>query len=558
MKRDFNKLANNHFDLVIVGAGAFGSCAAWEAASRGLSVAIVDRGDFCSATSANHLKMVHGGIRYLQHLDIPRVRESCRERSALLRIAPHLVRRVPVIFPTYGHGLEGKEILALGFLFYDLLTLDRNWGLKDSVLKIPHGKIFKQIRCLELFPQLSNIGINGAGVFYDGQFYNPPRLVLAFLRSAVNQGAKLGNYLEVKEFLKKENRIYGIKVHDNLTGNQFSIRAETVLNATGPWTNNLLESNLGINLNPKPRFSRDLGLVVKRKFSDYYALGVRIGSKDPDALLSRKGRHVFLVPWRNYTLVGVWHLPYDMHPDNIVVKKEELQSYLNEVNEAVPALELTFDEISMINTGLTLFGENDLEAKDLSFGKRSILIDHASEHQIEGLITLIGIRATTARGKAKKAVDLIFNKLNRKFVKSKTHELPIFGGEFEKFENLLQEAKSNLGRTLSLNVINSLLHNYGTEFKEVLKYTEEDPSLAEPVGNTSTIKAEVIHAVREEMAVKLGDVIFRRTDLGTGEYPEEKDIRVCATLMGRELGWDEVRTESEIMDLEKPAFLKIK
>ena len=556
MKRELSTLSNQDFDLIVIGAGAFGSCSAWDAASRGLSVALVERGDFCGATSANHLKMVHGGIRYLQHLDVYRVRESCRERTILSRIAPHLVHSIPIILPTRGHGTEGKGILGLGLFLYDLITFDRNRGINDSARQIPRGQILNRRKCLELFPKLGKTGINGAGIFYDGQFYNPPRLALAFLKSAESLGARIGNYIEVKGLLKSGNRVYGVSVEDKMSQNKFEIRGKIILNAAGPWASNLLKSGLGIRLNPEPKFSRDLGFVIKRKFSDIYALGVRINSKDPDAILSRKGRHVFLVPWRDYTLVGVWHLIFNKNPDHITVSREELQSYIDEVNAAIPELDLKFDDITMVNTGLTLFGDNDSNKKDLSFGKRSLLVDHAVEHQIEGVISLIGVRATTARAMAEKATNLAFEKLGKKFEKSRTHELPIYGGKFAKFETLLNEVNLKTNNFFSPEVIRSLLHNYGAKYKDILKYIKEDVNLGDKIGDSSTIKAEIIHAVREEMAVKLSDVVFRRTELGTGEYPPKCMIQVCAEIMGDELKWNKERKRQEIDDLEKSLFLK--
>ena len=557
MKRELFALSKQEFDLIIIGAGACGSCSAWEAASRGLSVALVERGDFCSATSANHLKIVHGGIRYLQHLDVYRVRESCRERNVLLRIAPHLVQPIPIILPTFGHGTEGKEILGLGLLIYDLITFDKNKGNHDSARQIPKGQIIGRKKCLELFPQLSATSINGGGIIYDGQFYNPPRLAIAFLKSAESLGAKIGNYVEVKELIKNGNRICGVRVEDKITSDILEIRGKIIINTAGPWANQLLKSNLGFSLHPEPKFSRDLGFVIKRRFSDNYGLGVRINLKDPDAFLSRKGRHIFLVPWRNYTLVGVWHLIFEKNPDDITVTREELQSYIDDINTAIPILDLKIDEISMVNTGLTLFGDNTSGKKDLRFGKRSILVDHTIEHQIEGLISLIGVRATTARAMAEKAINLAFKKLRKKSIKSRTHELPIYGGGFENFEKLLHEAKSKTNNLFGPMVMRSLLHNYGTKYEEVLKYIKEDSTFGDKIDDTSTIKAEVIHAVREEMAVKLADVVFRRTELGTGEYPPVNTIRVCAEIMGNELGWNKDKVKHEIEDSEKSLFIRV-
>ena len=197
MKRNIAALCGQRYDLVVVGGGIFGVCCAWDAVQRGLSVALVERGDFAQATSANHFKIAHGGLRYLQHADVHRIRESSHERSALLRIAPHLNYPLPVVIPTYGHGIKGKEILRAGFLLYDLLTSDRNRGIRDPKRRIPPGSFLSRSEALDLFPGLSKNNLTGAAIFSDGQIYNPPRLALSFLRSATDGGCNAANYAEV-------------------------------------------------------------------------------------------------------------------------------------------------------------------------------------------------------------------------------------------------------------------------------------------------------------------------------------------------------------------------
>ena len=257
MKRNLAGLADVDHDLVIVGGGAFGACAAWEAASRGLSVALVEKADFCGATSANHMKFVHGGIRYLQHLDLRRVRESCYERSALLRIAPHLVQPLPILMPTYGRGFDGRLVLRAGLLLYDLITLDRNAGIADPDRRIPAGRMLSRDRCVAIHPDLARDDLTGAGLFHDAQFRNPPRLALAFLQSAVSRGARIANYAEVTDFLRTDSRVIGVKVADRLTGAVMDVRGSHVLNAAGPWAADLLLNCLNLRMQPQPVFSRD-------------------------------------------------------------------------------------------------------------------------------------------------------------------------------------------------------------------------------------------------------------------------------------------------------------
>lgn len=546
-------MARKEYDLVVIGGGIFGACAAWDASRRGLSVALVEKEDFSHATSANHFKMVHGGIRYLQHGDVPRIRESSRERSALLRIAPHLVAPLPVIVPTYGHGMKGKEILAAGMAVYDLLTLDRNRGIQDPERRIPRGRLMSRGEVLDRFPGVKTEGLTGGAVFCDAQVYNPPRLALSFLRAAAGAGADAANYLEVVGFLRKGRSVAGVEVRDRLTGESFEIRAKVTLNAAGPWASPLIEAGLDIRIVPPPVFSRDACFVVRKRLSPIYALACQTGTRDADAVFSRGARHLFAAPWRGYTLIGVWHGVHRGGAGTFEVTEKELQSFLDETNETYAGLSLSLDDVATVNAGLILFAENEEEAGGIHFGKRSILIDHGKSHGTEGLITLIGVRATTARGMAEKAVNLAFRKMGMRGPRSETEVTPIFGGRIDDFGRFLSEVEERRPCDLDPDVLHSLVRNYGCEYTGVLKYVEQDPSLSRRVPGTKVLQAEIVHAVREEMAETLGDVVFRRTDLGTAGDPGEEALSVCAGLMASEADWSKERIRKEI-DAVKQQF----
>jgi glycerol-3-phosphate dehydrogenase len=231
------------------------------------------------------------------------------------------------------------------------------------------------------------------------------------------------------------------------------------------------------------------------------------------------------------------------------VTEEELEAFLGEINAAYPALALTFDDIALWNAGLVLFGENQAGATDLRYGKRSCLVDHARTHQVQGLITLVGVRATTARGMAAKAVDLVFHKLDRQVPRSMTAVTPIYGGQIEYFEQLVQQATRQRPPSVRPEVMRPLVHNYGAEYPKVLRYLDTDPTWAETLGDSTTLKAEVVHAVREEMAQKLSDVVFRRTELGTAGHPGEEALRTCAVLMAAEMGWSPQRVNQELAEV---------
>ena len=551
MKRNTRELSGREFDLVVVGGGIFGACAAWDAANRGLSVALLEKKDFSHATSANHLKMVHGGIRYLQHGDIHRIRESCRERSALLRIAPHLVKPLPVIIPTYGHGIRGKGILGAGMFLYDFLTLDRNRGISDPDRKIPWGTFLSRKEVLDAYPGLEKDGLTGGAVFCDGQMHNPPRLALSFLQAAADAGACAANYLDVVRFVRKGDRVTGVGVRDALSGETFDVRGKVILNTAGPWGPLLIESGLGLRLTQPPVFSRDACFVARRSLSEKYALACQTRTRDADAVISRGGRHLFVAPWRGYTIIGVWHVVHRGDPDTFAVTEQELQNFLDETNGAYPGADFSLDDISMVNAGLILFADNEKSPDGIRFGKRSILWDHERMHGVKGLVTLIGVRATTARGMAGKAVDLVFRKMGRSVPGSLTETTPIYGGRIDSMEEFLGLAIRIRPGGLDEEVIRSLVHNHGSEYGKVLNLIEENPAWSERLGDAPVLKAEVVHAVREEMAQRLGDVVLRRTDLGTGEDPGEEALRACAELMASELGWEESRVQMELDEVRR-------
>ncbi|MEE8429266.1 MAG: glycerol-3-phosphate dehydrogenase/oxidase [Gammaproteobacteria bacterium] len=545
MIRNPAALAYSEFDVVIVGGGIFGACAAWDATLRGLSVALVEREDFGAGVSANSFKFIHGGIRYLQHADLIRLRSSCHERSAFLRVAPHLVQPLPVVIPTYGFGRRGKVFLGAGMYLYDLLTLGRNRKIVDHTRHIPWTRFMGRKKLLELFPDLKTRDLTGAAVFSDAQMYNPPRLVLAFIQSAVHEGAQVANYVEAAGFLRQGHTIQGIQARDRLTGEKFHIRAKVVLNAAGPWAERLLGTDRHTACTPRT-YSRDACFVINRRFSSSYALAIAGRTRDPDAVLSRDARHLFLVPWRDRTLIGVWHVISDADPDQVTVSDADLQGFIEEINWAYPSLNLSLQDVTTWNAGLVPFGENELGATDLRYGKRSALIDHREENGIDGLVTLIGIRYTMGRADAANAIDMICEKMGRSRPRAPTDCAPIHGGRVKDFEGLVKRAASEL-EVLPVRVVRALVHNHGSNYRQVVTLTMgKEPALLETISSSAVLKVEIVNAVRNEMAVRLTDVVFRRTDLATGGNPCEAALVECSRLVAEELGWDDRKSQEEL------------
>jgi glycerol-3-phosphate dehydrogenase len=548
MQRRTVVLTEREYDLLIIGGGAFGAAAARDAALRGLKTALIERQDFGAGASAECFKMVHGGIRYLQHADIRRLRASCHERSALLRIAPHLVSPLPIAIPTYGHGRSGKAFLGTGARVYDLLSLDRNRGIRDPQRWIRNTRWLSRNEVLGMFPHLEAPKLTGAVVFEDGQMYNAARLVLAFVKGAAAAGADVCNYVEATQFMWSGNDVRGVRARDALTGDEFEIRARLTLNAAGPWADYLHRDPQRFGTFKRLPFSRDAYFIIDRPPTSAYGIAIQGLSRDKDALLGRQTRHLFAAPWRDKTLLGVWHKLFPERPDEACVLPTEVEEWMTEINTVYPTLRLSPSEVSFAHCGLVPFGET-ATATELSFGKESRLIDHRQTHQVRGLVSLVGIRFTMARVDAARAVDMILRQSERAHAPPPTDRLPLPGGEIENFADFEAEARRALPPEVTMSNLHGLLRNHGTEYRAVLR--ENGNSTVTNVPGTRTLTAEIRYAVNHEMAVHLDDVIMRRTDLAAGSHPGRAALLATAAEMGRQLSWSAERLHRELAAVEQ-------
>jgi glycerol-3-phosphate dehydrogenase len=550
MLRDPAALTEHEYDVLIIGGGSFGAAAAREATLLGLRTALIERSDFGGGASAECFKMVHGGIRYLQHADLPRLRSSSRERSTFLRIAPHLVHPLPVAIPTFGHGQKGRVFLGAGASVYDLLTFDRNFGIRDPERHIRRTRFLSRNELLEIYPHLIAPHLTGAVVFEDGQMYNPARLVLAFVKAAVAGGADVCNYLEAQEFLWEGESVRGVRARDRLSGNLLELRAKLTLNAAGPWADYLHTDQSRFRGHKRLPFSRDAYFIVDRKPTSAYGLAVQGLSRDADALLSRANRHLFAAPWGDRTLFGVWHRHFADFPDKASIDANELQTWITELNTVYPALQLSKEEVSFANCGLVPFGETATQ-QELSFGKESRLIDHRKAHGIGGLVSLVGIRFTTARVDAQRALHVLLRQWPKAPATARGSDLslekPLPGGDIDNFERFQSQARQEVTATISDASLSALVRNFGTEYRDVLRASSDSATLA----GTTTLIAEVQYAVRNEMAVQLDDVVMRRTNLAAGRHPGARALAGAAEQMAKDLGWPAAKVAEEIRKVEE-------
>jgi glycerol-3-phosphate dehydrogenase len=393
---------------------------------------------------------------------------------------------------------------------------------------------------IDKFPAFDAPDLTGAGVFYDGQICNPTRVVYSIVRSAQQHGALAANYCSAQRLLVRDGRTEGVEARDHITGNSFEIRARIVVNLTGPFAPSVNATAFGGQKLNIP-LSRDMAFVIKRKLLPDIALGIQTRYRDPDAWLSRGNRHIFIVPWRSYTLIGVNSRVYEGDPFKLAVSPEEIQGFVEEIREACPAWNITREDIAVVNAGLLPIGEGEQGQQGLSLGKRSPLIDHATRGGPDGLITGMSVRWTMGRQVAQGVIDLVAHKLGAAPTACRTASTQIHGGDIADKGQLLASLRKQASSAVPEAAIVHLADTFGSEADTVLK-TGGEALL--PDGRT--LEAEVRHVAANEMVQTLADIVLRRLDLGTGSELSEPMLIACARVAAQELGWDTSRQSAEI------------
>lgn len=507
MRRDIDALAADTFDVTVIGGGIVGACTAWDAALRGLRTALVDAGDFGSGTSGNSLKVVHGGLRYLQHLDVRRMRQSIRERSTWLRIAPHLVEPLPVLVPTRGYGRQGAAPLRAAVAISDLLGWDRNDGLVPE-RRLPAGRLLTRRECLELAPQLEATPFSGGVLFHDAQMYSPERVVLEVVQAAAAAGATVANYVACERAAEARSGSRTLVLRDAATGERFRVRSRVTVNATGPLVARVA-TRLGVTHPAMPRYSVALNLVLPYA-GHRAAFSFEADARDPDVRLARGGRQLFAVPWRGRTLIGTAHYAFAGDPRSFRVSRRFADRFVQEVSSAWPGGELDGDAVQLVLAGYlpdAAGGEGGVRLL-----KRHRIADHAAQGRPD-LISVVSVKFTTARLLAEEVVDLVLKKLERAPIRSATARTPLPGGGAAP-EELLRRASARCGQRAPAEVVAHLVRTYGTRYERVLELVGEDRRLGERVvAGSPVIRAQLVHAVRAELARTAEDLLRRRTEL---------------------------------------------
>jgi glycerol-3-phosphate dehydrogenase len=525
--RDLARLTTGTFDLLVVGGGIYGLAIAYDAAQRGLSVALIERDDFGSGSSFNHLRTIHGGLRYLRTFDIPRARESVRERTTLARIAPHAVRPLAFALPLYRSLVAGKMAMRAGFLLDRLVAFDRNRAVPRA-LRLPAGRVVSRAEAVQRFPGLRRHGLTGAALWSDYITPESDRLTFSFAAAADEHGAVLANHIEGASLLKRRTRVIGVQARDRQTGLDLDITAHLTVNATGASVDQLL-TPLGVST--RMPLLKAMNLVTRRDAGEE-ALGGRAPS----------GRNLFLIPWRGRALFGTWESAMEANAPGIT--SGEIESFIGELNQAFPALDLAPADVSLVHRGIVPAVRTATGGVRLEGHER--VRDHAVDG-IEGLLSVAGTKYTTARAVAERLVDLGIEKLRRPRVPCRTAARPLPGGSVRDLALTVAEARRDHDEGLPSDAIPHLVAAYGSRYRDVLNLANDHPAWRMRIAETSpVIGAELAWAARKEMAITLNDAVIRRTPLGALGYPGDMAIERAAQIVGDELAWSEDRKRAEI------------
>ncbi|MEW9529255.1 glycerol-3-phosphate dehydrogenase/oxidase [Microbispora sp. NPDC049125] len=514
------RLAEQEFDVLVVGGGVVGAGAALDAVSRGLSVALVEARDLAAGTSSRSSKLIHGGLRYLERLDFRLVREALRERGLLVtRLAPHLVTPVPFLLPLR-HRVWERGYVGAGVLLYDTL---------GGARVLPRHRQLSLGGALRKAPGLRRDALVGGIQYYDAQV-DDARFTMMLARTAAEYGASVTTRTRVTGFLRDGGRVTGARVLDLEDGAETEVRARQVVNATGVWTDEIQRLAGASGATVSVRASKGVHVVVPRE-------RIRL---DTGLILRTEKSVLFVIPWGPHWIVGTTDTPWDLDKGEPAPTRADIDYILGHVN-AVLRSPLTHDDIEGVYAGLRpLVGGPGSETVKLSR-------EHAVIRPEPGLVIVAGGKYTTYRVMAEDAVDMAVTGLGQAVPASVTDRVPILGASgFEAVRNNRRRLADRSG--LPVARIEHLLGRYGSCVEELLELVEAAPSLGEPIpGAEGYLKAEAVYAVSHEGALHLEDVMVRRTRI----FMEERDRGLAAApevaaLVARVLGWDAATVEREV------------
>jgi glycerol-3-phosphate dehydrogenase len=526
--RAFDRMSSERFDVLVVGGGITGVGVARDAALRGLSVALVERDDFASGTSSRSSRLVHGGLRYLEHGHLHLVFESSLERRRLLDLAPHLVRPLEFTWPVYEGARVPRWKLGAGLFLYDLLALFRNVA--------PHRRLDPD-EVIAREPKLLAEGLTGGASYFDAAT-DDARLTLATALGAAEAGACVLNHAGVRRLTTLRGRTDGAIIADAITGGEHTVRARVVVNAAGPWSDEIRRLDEP-GVPPTIHGTKGVHITVPRE---------RVGNHAALTLLSPvDGRVMFILPGETHTIVGTTDTETTSSPDDVRASRADVTYLLDAANHFFPGARLTAGDVVCSWAGIRpliagRFGEDPSGA--------------SREHEItvspHGVVSVSGGKLTTYRAMSAEVVDVVERELGNAGASSATAKVSLPGGELDSLE---QEIERALRATGSSSRAEHLVHAYGSRWGGVWELAKSDPTLDAPLGSGLPYTgAELAYGVDAELALTLTDLLVRRTKVAFETRDHGRSAApVAARIAGARLGWDAAARDAAVAAYEREA-----
>ena len=531
------------YQLVIIGGGVYGAALCWEAAHRGIKTLLVEQEDYACGASSNSLKTIHGGLRSLQSFNLSAVIKGIRERSIFLRIAPNYVKQLPCILPTTGSLMKSRPVLGMGLLLYNILSqISLLFSANDT--NIPNTRLLSRSKFLSRAPGINPEGVTGGALWYDAQVTNTERLIWQFIKSAIKKGAVAINHtVALKHKRDKPDGRHSLLIRDQITGIEKTVKTSAIVDCSAAW--NFIKHCL-----PAPEhdenltFLKSVNIIIKKKIFDN-AVGVS-GKAGQDG----NSRLYFFSPWRDCTMIGTWYSNVEPYPVNSF-SYDEATICIDEINAVFNQKLLDIDDICNVHIGFLPAKNNrhnDSFALDQDLLSSYQLKDWSDQPGMHSVYSLRGTKYTLARYDAKQVIDRLAKKMKWKVAASQSDHLPIYQAS---------PAPVHL-YSLSDEIVNHLLINYGTDIEQLFSYIKKNPQSVELIPGTQYhIMAEIYYVVFYEQALTLCDLLKRRLDTGDCAPPDLKTAQYCAKIMQRLLSWSDETMHTQISELyaSYPEFL---
>lgn len=519
LKRNFDSVASQTFDIIVIGGGIIGAGIARDAVLRRFKTLLVEKEDFAYGTTSRSSRLIHGGMRYLRRLELGLVHQDLREREILLNIAPHLVHPLPFVIPISNARPLQRAALPFGLMLYDLLFYHKS---------LPSHQRLSRSETLELEPGLEQQGLAGSYLYYDCQSPFVERLCLENVLSATEHGATALNHTKVVGLLRNGNGVSGVKVQDMISGETYETKARIVINATGHWVDSLREM-LGKSTSTMIRRTKGIHLLVPQISCNAVVL-----------FALADNRLFFVIPWQGYSLIGTTDTDYSGDLDAVEAEKEDVTYLLTEVRRIFPSIDS--QKIFHASAGLrALARSSSRNPSDVSRSHK--LVDHEREDGIHGFVSVLGGKITAYRAVAEQVVDLVCKKLSSQS-RCTTDQLPLPGAP-SVTKQIIENAASDRG--ITVEIASHLANLYGSRFTEVLELLNQDPQGAQGLcSHSPDILAQVQHAVEYEGALTVDDFLLRRSALGLGPCLGLDALEHIADEMGSLLHWSQTERQKQI------------